>query len=303
MPPHSGYHVVMLGLRILAIVFPVFAIIGVGWWYGRVKRPDIGVTNQISMDVLVPALVFAALASKDFDFAHYWQLALAGTVVILGSGLLAWPVARLLKVDARTFVPPMMFNNSGNMGIPLIVLAFGEAALGAAIILFLVEMVLHFSMGPYLLAHRMRLLQLLKTPVMAATVAGVAVSLSGTVLPDPLYAAIKMVGDASIPMLLFALGVRLNQVSFRDWHIGLASGIVSPVTGVVMVLLVTPFLDLDPAQQAILLVFGALPPAVLNYLMAEQYRQEPERVASIVLLGNLAALIVMPVVLVFALKS
>jgi len=187
------------------------------------------------------------------------------------------------------------------MGIPLIVLAFGEAALGAAIILFLVEMVLHFSMGPYMLAHRMRLLQLLKTPVMAATVLGVAVSLSNTVLPDPLYTAIKMLGDASIPMLLFALGVRLNQVTLKDWHIGLASGIVSPVTGIAMVLLVTPFLDLDPVQQSILLVFGALPPAVLNYLMAEQYRQEPERVASIVLLGNLSALAVMPVVLAFAL--
>ena len=292
----------MLALRILSIVFPVFAIIGIGWWYGRVKRPDIGVTNQISMDVLVPALVFAALASKEFDFTHYWQLALGGAAVILGSGLLAWPVARLLKVDAKTFVPPMMFNNSGNMGIPLIVLAFGEAALGAAIILFLVEMVLHFSMGPYMLAHRMRLAQLLKTPVMVATVLGVAVSLSGANLPQPLYTAIKMLGDASIPMLLFALGVRLNQVSFRDWHIGVASGIVSPATGIIMVLLVSPFLDLDPQQQAILLVFGALPPAVLNYLMAEQYRQEPERVASIVLLGNLAALAVMPLVLAFALR-
>jgi predicted permease len=292
----------MLGLRILSIVFPVFAVIGIGWWYGRVKRPDIGVTNQISMDVLVPALVFSALASKAFDFAHYWQLALGGALVILGSGLLAWPLARLLNVEAKTFVPPMMFNNSGNMGIPLIVLAFGEAALGAAIILFLVEMVLHFSMGPYMLAHRMRLLQLLKTPVMAATVLGVAVSLSGTSLPQPLYAAIKMLGDASIPMLLFALGVRLNQVSFKDWHIGVASGIASPATGIVMVLLITPFLGLDPVQQSILLVFGALPPAVLNYLMAEQYRQEPERVASIVLLGNLAALAVMPVVLAFALR-
>jgi predicted permease len=68
-----------------------------------------------------------------------------------------------------------------------------------------------------------------------------------------------------------------------------------------MVLLLTPLLDLDPLQQSILLVFGALPPAVLNYLMAEQYRQEPERVASIVLLGNLSALAVMPVVLAFAL--
>ncbi len=292
----------MLALRILSIVFPVFAIIGIGYLYGRIKRPDIGVTNQISMDVLVPALVFAALASKDFDFMHYWQLALGGAGVILGSGLLAWPVARLLKVDVKTFVPPMMFNNSGNMGIPLIVLAFGDAALGAAIILFLVEMVLHFSMGPYLLAHRMNLLQLLKTPVMAATVLGVAVSLSGTVLPDALYTAIKMLGDASIPMLLFALGVRLNQVSFKDWHIGAWSGVVAPLTGIAMVLMLAPFLDLDPLQQSILLVFGALPPAVLNYLMAEQYRQEPEQVASIVLLGNLSSLAVMPIVLVFALN-
>jgi predicted permease len=292
----------MLALRILAIVFPVFAIIGIGYGYGRIKRPEIGVTNQISMDVLVPALVFSALASKSFDFAHYWQLALGALAVILGSGLLAYPVARLLKVEVKTFVPPMMFNNSGNMGIPLVVLAFGEQALGAAIILFLVEMVLHFSMGPYMLSHRMRLLQLLKTPVMVATLLGVAVSFSGTTLPPPLYTAIRMVGDASIPMLLFALGVRLNQVSFKDWHIGVWSGIMSPATGIVMVLLVTPFLGLDPFQQSILLVFGALPPAVLNYLMAEQYRQEPERVASIVLLGNLSALVVMPVVLAFALS-
>jgi predicted permease len=291
----------VLALRIFSIVFPVFAIIGIGYWYGRVRRPDIGVTNQISMDVLVPALVFAALVSKSFDFAHYRQLALGGLAVILGSGLLAWLIARLVKVDAKTFVPPMMFNNSGNMGIPLIVLAFGEQALPAAIILFLVEMVLHFSMGPYMLGHRMGMVRLLKTPVVAATLLGVVVILSGIALPQPLYAAIKMVGDASIPMLLFALGVRLNQVSFQDWRIGLWGGIVAPATGVAVVLLVTPLLDLTRMQQSILLVFGALPPAVLNYLMAEQFRQEPARVASIVLLGNLSALAVIPAVLFFAL--
>lgn len=292
----------MLALRILSIVFPVFAVIGIGWWYGRVKRPDIQVTNQISMDVLVPALVFSALASRSFDFEHYGRLALAGALVILGSGLLAWPVARFLRVEARTFVPPMMFNNSGNMGIPLIVLAFGEAALPAAIILFLVEMILHFSLGPYLLAHRMGFAQLIRTPVMLATFAGVAVSVTGLTLPQAVQTAVKMVGDASIPMLLFALGVRLNQVSFRDWRIGLASGITAPATGILVVLALRPWLPLPAEQQAILLVFGALPPAVLNYLMAEQYRREPEKVASIVLLSNLAALLVMPVVLAFALR-
>ena len=86
-------------MRLLSILFPVFAIIGLGWWYGRGKRLDLGVTNQIAMDVLVPALVFAALASKSFELARYAQLALGGVAVVLGSGLLAYPFARLLKVQ------------------------------------------------------------------------------------------------------------------------------------------------------------------------------------------------------------
>jgi predicted permease len=69
-----------------------------------------------------------------------------------------------------------------------------------------------------------------------------------------------------------------------------------------MVALVRPFIALTPLEQSLLLIFGALPPAVLNYLMAEQYHQEPQRVASIVLLGNLAALAIMPIVLAFALQ-
>lgn len=292
----------MLALRILAIIFPVFAIIGVGYWYGRVRRPNLGVTNRISMDVLVPALVFSALTSKSFDLAQYGTLALGGAAVVLGSGLLAWPVARWLAVDGKTFLPPMMFNNAGNMGIPLLVLAFGEQALGAAIVLFLVEMILHFSLGPYMLAHRLGWLALARTPVIAATLVGALVSFSGVAVPPPVFTAVKMLGDASIPMLLFALGVRLNQVSLHDWKIGVIAAFIAPASGIVVWALATPWLGLSLSERAMLLVFAALPPAVLNYLMAEQYRQEPERVASIVLLGNVAALGVMPVVLAFALE-
>lgn len=291
----------MLALRVAAIVFPVFAIIGLGFWYGRRKQPDIGATNKISMDILVPALVFTALASKSFDFTHYRQLALVGLAIVLGSGLMAYPVARWLRVSPRTFVPPMMFNNSGNMGIPVMLLAFGDAALGAAVVLFLVEMILHFSLGAWLLSRQLHPLRLLATPVILATVAGLAVSVSGASVPAPLLMAIKMVGDASIPMLLFALGVRLNEVSFRDWQLGLAGALICPATGLAVVWLLHPWLSLAPLQFSVLLIFAALPPAVLNYLMAEQYRQEPDRVASIVLLGNLGALVVVPLILTFAL--
>ena len=290
-------------IRILSIIFPVFAIAAIGYFYGRYKRPDMTFANQLNMEIFVPALVFSALASKSFDLATYQNLALGATAVVLGSGLLALPMAKWLRVDYKTFVPPMMFNNSGNMGIPLMILAFGPAALAAAIVLFIVEMALHFSLGAYILDHRTRLFNLLRMPMIIATLLGLAISFSGWEMPQTFAIVFKMLGDISIPLLLFSLGVRLNEVSFKDWRIGLWGTLFCPLSGMLIAWLITPLLHLDPMQQGLLMIFGALPPAVLNYIVSEQYRQEPEKVASIVMLGNLGSLIFIPVALAIALHS
>ncbi|MBL8486795.1 MAG: AEC family transporter, partial [Rhodocyclaceae bacterium] len=262
-------------LRIVAIVFPVFAVIGVGWLYGRRFKPDLAVANRLNMDLFVPALVFSALAAKSFAIGDHLMLALAGTLVVLGSGLLGWPLARLAGIEAKTLVPPMMFKNSGNMGIPLIVLTFGDQALPAAVVLFLVENLLHFSLGAWMLDHRVKLLDLWKNPVMAAGLAGLLVSLGGVALWPPLLTAVRMLGDISIPLLLFSLGVRLAQSAYHVWGAGLVGALATPATGLVVAVACQPMLG-DGQEAAILLLFGALPPAVLNYMFAERYRQEPD---------------------------
>ncbi|MFZ2911083.1 MAG: AEC family transporter [Candidatus Desulfobacillus denitrificans] len=287
-------------LRIVSIVFPLFAIVAAGWLYGRRHKPDMALANQLNMDVFVPALVFAALTGKSFDLLGYQALALGGIAVVLGSGLAAWPLARLLRVDAKTFLPPMMFNNSGNMGLPLAVLAFGEAALPAAVVLFLVENLLHFSLGAWMLDRRARLATLWRMPMMLAALAGLAMSLSGIALWPPLLTAIRMLGDISIPLLLFTLGVRLAGASFHAWGIGLAGAVARPVLGMLIAWGAGRALGLSTEHQAMLLVFGALPPAVLNYVFAERYAQEPDKVASIVMVGNVAALLFIPVALAIA---
>ncbi|MBM3392811.1 MAG: AEC family transporter [Betaproteobacteria bacterium] len=288
-------------LRIVSIIFPLFAIVLAGWFYGRRHKPDMALANQLNMDVFVPALVFAALAGKSFDLLGYQALAFGAVAVVLGSGLLAWPLARLLKVDTKTFLPPMMFNNSGNMGLPLAVLAFGEAALPAAVVLFLVENLLHFSLGAWMLDHRARLITLWRMPIMLAALAGLAVSLSSIPLWPPLLTAIRMLGDISIPLLLFTLGVRLAGASFHAWGIGVAGAVARPVLGMLIAWGAGLALGLSPQHQAMLLVFGALPPAVLNYVFAERYAQEPDKVASIVMVGNVAALLFIPLALALAL--
>jgi len=289
-------------LRIASILFPIFAIVAAGYLYGLRHRPEMAVANRLNMDVFVPALIFATMAGKSFDLATFAGLAVAGLLVLLGTGLLAWPVARWLKVEVKTFVPPMMFNNSGNIGLPLALLAWGEDALPAAVVLFAMETGLHFSLGARMLDPHARLLQLWRIPVVAAALAGVAVALIKIPVWAPALMAIRMVGDISIPLLLFALGVRLTEVSFRDWKVATAGAVLRPVAGMALAWVLARMLALPPQQAAMLLVFGALPPAVLNFLFAERYRQEPERVASIVLIGNLAALVFLPLVLALVLE-
>jgi len=288
--------------RIAGIVFPIYAIVAVGYGYGRWKKPDMAFANQLNMDIFVPALVFAALASKSFDIAQNLPLLLGATVVVLGTGLLAWPVARLLGVAGNTFVPPMMFKNSGNMGLPLMVLAFGESALPAAVVLFFAENFLHYSLGTWMLDHRAKLWNLWRVPVIAAALAGLAVSTLHFPLWQPLWLSVKLLGDVSIPLLLFSLGVRLTDSRHADWKLSIVGAITSPLAGVLVALLMNMVLGLTGRDAAMLILFGALPPAVLNYIFAERYHQEPERVASMVLIGNSASLLIIPLTLAWVLR-
>ncbi|WP_136254192.1 AEC family transporter [Onishia niordana] len=283
--------------QILATLLPVFLIAGCGTLYGRYRSPDIRGLNTLNMELFVPMLVFAVLADQQAPLQDYAALALSAALVVLGSGLVLWPLARWLRLDLKTFLPPMMFNNSGNMGIPLIVLAFGEEALPAAVVLFIVEMLLHFSVGLYMLSPHTPLWRLLRMPIVLASIAGLAFNLGGVPLPGWLLEALDMLGGVCIPLMLFALGVRMLDIDFSDWKTGVLGAVLCPLSGLVLAAPMILWLELSGLQAASLWVFAALPPAVLNYLVAEQYRQEPHKVASLVLIGNLGSLIVMPIVL------
>lgn len=283
--------------QILATLLPVFLIAGCGAAYGRFRTPDIRSVNTLNMELFVPLLVFSVLADQQAPLADYAWLASAAVAVVLGSGLLLWPIAKWLALDIKIFLPPMMFNNTGNMGVPLLVLAFGPEALPAAVVVFIVEMLLHFSLGLYMLDPRISLWRMLRMPIVAASLAGLIVNIAGVPLPGWLLEAMHMLGAVCIPLMLFALGVRLLEIDLSDWRTGILGAVLCPLSGLVIALPLMWLLPLNPLQTAVLLVFAVLPPAVLNYLVAEQYQLAPQKVASLVLIGNLGSLVVMPLTL------
>lgn len=284
-------------LRIISIVFPIFIIVMIGFAYGRRQRPDMQVANSLNISVFLPALFFSALAGKSFNLADNLPIALGCAVVVLGSGLLTWGVARLLGMDPKTLVPPSMFNNVGNMGLPLLLLTFGQQTLGAAVILMLVVTVLQFSVGIWLLSGRFNASMLWREPLLAAAGAGIAVSLSGFTVWPPLMVATKILGDIALGLMIFSLGVRLSSAHLGAWRIGLVGACVTPITGMLVAWGFGLMANLSLLEQDMLFVFGALPPAVSSFILAERYRQEPDKVASIVIIGNALALFFIPLAL------
>lgn len=284
-------------LRIFEIVSPIIIVVLVGYVYARYKKPDMESANTINIDVFVPMLILSVFASNPIEVTDFGWLIFVGAVVILLPGLFAFFIAPLFKLQRKTFVPPMMFKNSGNLGIPLLLFTFGEEFLPAILILFIIENVLHFSVGIWMLSHGERSFAFLKQPIIISAALGLALSIAHISLPGWMVTALGLMGDVSVPLMLFALGVRLVELDLHGWKVGLLGAIGAPLFGLLAAASVLFWVPLQAHLVDVVWLFATLPPAVLNYLIAERYRQQPDQVAAIVLFSNLGAIFIIPIAL------
>ena len=142
---------------------------------------------------------------------------------------------------------------------------------------------------------------MLKTPIIVAVIVGALLNGFRVPIPDFVDTPLEMMGQVAIPLMLFSLGVRLTRLDLKDVKLGLIVAVLCPVVGVALALLLIAIIPLSPLHQSILILFGALPPAVVNYMLSEQYDCEPDQVASIVIIGNLASVISLPIALTMVL--
>jgi predicted permease len=287
--------------RIAEVIVPVFLVVAIGFGYGRRARPDLTAFNRIALDVLSPLLVYTALAGKEFRLGDHTLLLAGGAALILATGALAWLLARAAHTQPRTLVPVVMFTNCGNMGLPLALLAFGPQNFGAAVALFSISNLIHFSLGARITSAHAATRELLLSPLMIATALGFASAAGDWRPPDMLFSGMKLMGDAMLPLMLFSLGARLTLLRREDIPRGLLGAFARPAIGLAVAIPLAWALGLEGAARAQLILFGALPPAAMQFLLAERYRQEPERVAAMILLGNALAVLSVPLGLALAL--
>lgn len=284
---------------IFPILFPIFALIFVGYLYASFVPVKLEFVNKMNMDIFLPALLIIALSQNSFSLLNYKSLLLAGILMVLLTGVLAWGFAKIFKLSIPMFVPTMMFNNCGNMGLPLAVLAFGEEALSSAVVLFLASNLLHFTLGAYLVSGKISWWSLLKIPVNIATIIGLVISFAQWEIPEVIHKPIDMLAGIAIPLMLVSLGVRIQTVGFKTWKIGLVGAILCPLFSVVVAFILILVIPLEADQQVQLLLFATLPPAVLNYMLAEKYRDSATEEASMVVVGNALSLLTLTAMLLY----
>ena len=291
----------MIAVRIFEITFPIFAIVAAGLLYARKFRPDMTLPNRLNMDVFIPCLLFSVIYERAGVSGLFGNLALAISIVVIFSGVIALIVSIFFKIDPKSLCPPIMFANAGNLGLPLVILSFGDVALPAAVICFVICNFFHITVGSYLLNKQSNILKVFLSPMILAVFLALILSLLEITISNTILEPIRMMGNICVPLMLFALGVRLIDMKLSEWKIGMLAAILAPASGVIIVLSIIPFIELTQLEQGALFLFGVLPPAVMNYMFAEHYNQEPSKVAAMVLFGNAFSVISIPIALIYAL--
>lgn len=290
-------------IRIFEIVFPIFAIVVIGVGYGRLRKPDMHVANQVNLHLFIPCLVFSALIQQPLSAVADINLLTAAILMHVIPAILAIPVIRASGYPLKTLLPPAVFANAGNLGLPVFVLAFGQIALAPAVVLFLVMNILQFTVGVWFLDREIQWYRVISQPLVIAAILGVGYQIVELELASTWIMPVEMLGQVAVPLMLLTLGTVLAKSSFSAWRLGLGYGLIVPVIGIVAALLIIQIVPLDDLQQRMLVLYGALPPAVMTFIFAQRYNQEPAKVATVVMIGNMLAVLVIPVTLFFILSS
>ncbi len=281
-----------MSTEILAILSPVFGVILIGFvsasfydWRAEALKP----VNNINLNILLPIFIFSSLQSSPIDLNNALTLGSLGALIMVLRGIITLPLLRFFG-QAKLVMPPIMFNNSGNMGIPISLLAFGDKALVGVIILFLVENTLHFSIGRSIMQGSIKWRDTFLNPMIVAAFLGGVFNLSELTLPAIAQHPLDLAGQTAIPLLLFTLGVKMRDLRLDFATTAIAFGIWVPIAGLLSLLIIKQLpVSATHLDWQLLTVFALLPPALLNYLMAEQLQVSPSKMAALVLYANLIA--------------
>lgn len=285
-------------LTVLQIVAPVFILAAVGFaWVKSGWAYEVEFVTRLAMTLSVPALIFVALMKADISPETLSALFLASVAAYVALAVVFWIVAKALKLDQATFWAPLIFGNTGNLGLPLALFAFGEIGLSYAVIIFAVMAVLSFSVGVWMVSGGGSVTKIFKEPISWATIAGAVFLTQGWRTPDWLTNSLELLGQMAIPLMLITLGVALARLQVTTLWRAIGLSIVKLILSVAIAWGIGQWFELNEIAFAVLVVQIATPVAVTSYLLAQKYGADANEVAGLVIVSTVMSVLAIPVLL------
>lgn len=304
---------------IINVVLPVFAIILAGY-VGR-RKNILGDGSSEALNGFVyyfamPALFLVSLSRVDASEIFNWPFigAYISTMLItfglmFGLGRLIWPEMRLAARSLQGMAA--MFGNTGYMGIPLVMVAFGSQAVLPALIativntaviggliIVLIEVDLKSEAGGTGIAKDI-FWSLAKNPIMISPVVGILFSVTETPLPFPVEKFCDILGAAAGPAALFSIGLFLAGQPLREGaaEIGLITVFKLLIQPVIAWLLITHVFHLTGLWGSVCLLMAALPLGATVFVLAQRYDVYVGRSSSLTLVTTVLSTITLSLLL------
>ena len=291
--------------KLFEVLFPVFFIVGIGYYLGK-RDPNFDTTfiTNYSANFGAPALFLFAITSSGvtYDlFSEYFVYSIIALVCFALTGII---FLFFMKKDISRELPPFFLPNTGNMGIPICLFAYGTLGMGVAAAISSLVVLLHFTVNIFLASKKFDIGIILKSPSTYAVIIAVSFLYFEMEMPKVVLNTVMLLGYAMIVMILMSLGVSLTQLKVFSLKSSLISSIGRVIIGPIIGFLIIKIFNLSGFAAGVLLIQSSMPSAILTYLIASMYspKEIVDNISSMIVVSTLMSLITIPIIVFISLK-
>ena len=291
-------------IKLFEVIFPVFFVIGIGYYLGK-KNPNID-TNFITTfagNIGTPAMIFYTVTTTGITltvFIHYFTYAL---IMIGGFAIIGLILLFFLNKDLSMELPPLILPNTGNMGVPICLFAYGTQGLGVASAIASVIILFHFTLGVFLAKKEFSFDVVLKSPPVYAIIVSVLFLYFKIDTPLFLENTTFLLTYATIFLVLMSLGIALTRFKFSLKN-SIIFSLCRVIIGPIIAFIIIYYFELTGFAAGVLLIQSAMPSAILNYLVGSMYSPKKivDSIASTIVVSTLMSFITIPIIVYIALS-
>jgi predicted permease len=287
-------------IHVLQIVAPAFLIIALGYGCSRYIQNGNAALIKITMGILVPAFAWEHLYRMKLESSAISDVLLSSIIIMLVPGLIAWGVFRVMGISQRGVYLPIMFMNSVNLPFPILAAAYGEEAIPFALMFYLTAFIGIFTLGLIIVSggKEKGCFRIFREPVVYVVLFALLFNVGEVEVPEFINQSAHLLAQATIPMVLLALGLQLAQVKVTELKLSFIAVAIRFIGGALTGVFCVWLFQLEGLAYKVVILESVMPCAVITSLVAEKYRAQPEIVASTILISTVLSIIIIPCTLI-----